>query len=163
YGLKVHRVCLDWAKPADMAEIRACLDANPGVKAILVTHNESSTGIVNDIPGLGKLCREYDKLLFVDTVSSLGGTEFKFDEWDVDICVTASQKCLMGPTGLCFIAISKRAWDAQSQCKLPHYYTDLAECRAKLEGDRPETPGSTPGTLVAALAESVTMIHEEGL
>lgn len=163
YGLKVHHVCTNWASAADLSEVRSCLAAHPEIRAITVTQNESSTGVVNDIAALGKLAREFDKLLLVDTVSSLGGTEFRFDDWGVDICVTASQKCLMGPTGLAFIAVSQRAWQAMARCALPHYYEDLSECREKLRGDHPETPGSTPGTLVAALAESVTMIHEEGL
>ena len=83
-------------------------------------------------------------LVMVDAVSSLGGAPFRFDEWGIDVAVTASQKCLMSSPGLAFVALSERAWDAQKTARLPRSYFDFAAIRKSLARSRPETPGTTP-------------------
>ncbi len=163
FGLKVSRVATDWTKDIDLDEVRAALKANPRIKAITAPHCETSTGVVNDIQALGRITREFDKLLLVDTVSSLGGIEFHFDDWCVDSAATGSQKGLMSPPGLGFVTLSDRAWKAAETATLPHYYFDLREIRRAAQGETPGTPSTAPVTLVAAASEAVSMILEEGL
>jgi len=163
FGLKVTRVATDWSRDIDLCEVRAALRANPKVKAITVTHCETSTGVINDIQALGSIAREFDKLLLVDGVSAAAGVEFKFDEWGADSAATGSQKGLMSPPGLAFVVLSERAWKAAETATLPHYYINFKEIRKAAQAPVPGTPGTTPVTLVAAAAEAVTMILEEGL
>ena len=162
-GLRVHRVSTEWEKDVDLDELRKVLESFPAAKGVTVVHNETSTGVENDIEGISHLSHEYEKLLLVDCVSSLGGMKFLFDEWDVDSAVTASQKSLMGPTGMAFVVLSDRAWQAVSESTLPKSYFSFPSILNGVESANPETPGSTPVVLVAAMAESTTMILEEGL
>jgi aspartate aminotransferase-like enzyme len=163
FGLKATRVATDWTRDFDPGQVRAALRANPLIKAITVTHCETSTGVINDVASLGKIAREFDKLLLVDGVSSIGGVEFRFDDWGVDSAITGSQKGLMSPPGLGFAVLSDRAWKAADAATLPHYYFDFIDIRRKAQASVPGTPGTTPVTLVAAVAEAITMIMEEGL
>ena len=162
-GLRVHRVSTEWEKDIDLDELRRVLESFPAAKAVTVVHNETSTGVENDIQGISRLSHEYEKLLLVDCVSSLGGMKFLFDEWNVDSAVTASQKSLMGPTGMAFIVLSKRAWQAAGESTLAKSYFSFPNILNSVKSANPETPGSTPVVLVAAMAESTTMILEEGL
>jgi aspartate aminotransferase-like enzyme len=163
YGLKVAKVATDWTKDIDLDEVRTALRAHPKIKAMTCPHCETSTGVVNDVEGLGKLAREFDKLLLVDAVSSLGGIEFHFDDWGVDAAATGSQKGLMSPPGLGFVALSDRAWKAAETATLPHYYFDFHDIRRAAQAESPGTPGTAPVTLVAAASEAISMLLEEGL
>ncbi|WP_337997678.1 alanine--glyoxylate aminotransferase family protein [Oleispirillum naphthae] len=162
YGVTAHRVCTDWEKDADLAAVDAALAAHPAAKALTLVHSESATALANDVEALAKVAHAHGRMVFVDAVSSLGGMPFEFDAWGVDAAVTASQKALMGPTGLSFAALSDRAWEAVEASTLPKYYTKFASIRKNVCRERPETPGSTPVALVAALLESTSMILEEG-
>jgi len=88
---------------------------------------------------------------------------FHFDEWGIDVAVTASQKCLMSSPGLAFAALSERAWKAQATARLPRSYFDLAAIRKTLARPKPETPGTTPVHLVAQVHAALEQIAEEGL
>jgi len=99
----------------------------------------------------------------VDCISSLGGAPFAFDEWGADVVVTACQKCLMASPGLAFVAVSEQAWKAYETGRLPRNYWDFDAVRKNLARPQPETPGTAPVHIFLQLAESLTMIHEEGL
>ncbi len=99
----------------------------------------------------------------VDAVASLGGMPFAFDEWDVDVTVTASQKCLMSSPGLSWVAMSERAWSAESASRLPRNYWNFSDIRRHISRQRPETPGTPPVQIVLQVAEALRMMHEEGL
>jgi aspartate aminotransferase-like enzyme len=99
----------------------------------------------------------------VDGVSSIGGAPFRFDEWGVDLAVTASQKCLMSSPGLAFVAIGERAWAARSTARLPRSYFDFEAIRTNLARPRPETPGTTPVHLIAQVNAALRLIETEGL
>lgn len=163
FGLKVHRVSTDWEKDIDLDSVEVLLKSQPRIKALTVSHNETSTAVENDIKGLASLAHAYDAIIMVDTVSSLGGMEFRFDEWEIDVAVTASQKALMAPTGISFVVMSEKAWKLQEKSTLPRSYFDLSAIFNKVSARNPETPGSTPVVMVAALAESTGMIIEEGI
>ena len=147
-----------------MTGVQTCaLPIYPRIKAITVPHCETSTGVINDLEVLGRIAREHDKLLLVDAVSSAGGVEIRFDDWGLDSASTGSQKGLMSPPGMGFVALSDRAWKAAEKATLPGSYLDLRSVRRSALGGFPGTPGTPPITLVAAVAEALSMMMEEGL
>jgi aspartate aminotransferase-like enzyme len=163
FGLMVHRVCTDWAAAADPAAFEHAAEANPKSKALLMVHSETSTGVLNDVAAIVRAVRPKPLLVMVDCVSSVGGVPFCFDAWDVDVAITASQKCLMSSPGLSFVAISHRAWNANKTARLRRSYFDFPAIRRALGRPRPETPGTAPVHLFCQVSEAVSIIHEEGL
>jgi aspartate aminotransferase-like enzyme len=142
YGADVTDLKFPEGEAADPAAIREKLKAEPTIKAVLVTHNETSTGITNDIKAIAGVVKgEFDKLLIVDAISSLGSIRMAVDEWDIDVVVSASQKGWACPPGLAMIAMSERAWKASDEAKMPRFYFDLREARNSLKkGETPWTP-----------------------
>jgi aspartate aminotransferase-like enzyme len=163
FGIVTRRVCQDWGTAVDPGEIEAALRAGPKAHAVLLAHCDTSTGALNDVAAVARVARRHGALVMVDGVSSIGGTPFRFDEWDLDVAVTASQKCLMSSPGLSFVALSERAWQARSEASLPRAYFDFEAIRKNLARPNPETPGSTPVHLVAQLNAALGQIHAEGL
>jgi aspartate aminotransferase-like enzyme len=162
-GLIVHRVATDWAKDIAVAELEALLARRPGVRGMTLTYSDTSTGVANDVVSVAQLARAHGALVLVDGVSAIGGMPFAFDDWDVDVAVTASQKCLMSSPGLALVAMSPRAWAASRRATLPHNYWNFEEIRAAVSKARPETPGTPPVHVVLQVAEALRMMHEEGL
>ena len=164
YGLVVHRFCTDYehdrrsrgARPASRRRT-----ATSGVSRM--AYGDTSTGVANDVAGTARIARSRGALVLVDGVSSIGGMPFRFDEWDVDVAVTASQKCLMSSPGLAFAVMSDRAWTMSASARLPRNYWDFAAIRESVTKSKPETPGTTPVHLVLQVAEALRMLHEEGL
>jgi len=163
YGLVVHRVCTDWGRSVTASEVEAALERHPRARGVTITHGDSSTGVLNDIAAVLRLTRSRDVLGMVDCISSFGGAPFSFDAWGADVVVTASQKCLMSSPGLAFVAVSDRAWSAYSSARLPRSYWDFDAVRTNLARPQPETPGTAPVHIFLQLAESLAMIHEEGV
>ena len=164
YGLVVHRLAKDWERDVSVEEIDRFLLANPTASGVTVGYGETSSGARADIEAVCKTVRSRgDALVLVDAVSSLGGMPFAFDEWGVDVAVTASQKCLMSSPGLSFAVLSDRAWAASDRSTLPRNYWNFADIRRETTKARPETPGTAPVHLVLQVAEALRMIHEEGL
>jgi aspartate aminotransferase-like enzyme len=168
YGLKAIPVLNDWEKPfagsEAEAELAAALKANPKIKAVTICHNDTSNSVQNDIRLAAKVAHEHRALLIVDAVSSVGCAAIDFDEWDVDAMAMAVQKGLMSPAGLGFVVLSDRAWKEAETSNLPRYFTNLQDIRKKFheKPGAPETPGSTPVSLLRCVAEALTMIREEG-
>ncbi|HEA46975.1 MAG TPA: alanine--glyoxylate aminotransferase family protein, partial [bacterium] len=131
------------------------------IKAVFATLVETSTGVVNDIGSLGKICREHKTLLVVDAVSGSGVEELKADDWGVDVVISASQKGLMTPPGLSFISISQRAWEASETSRIYRFYWDFKTYREFFEKGQP--PYTPPVSLVFGLDEALKMIREEGM
>lgn len=153
----------EWGKAPRLEDFRKILKANSDAKVLAVVYNETSTGVtIRDLEEIGKLCAEQDVLFMVDAISILGGDKLPVDEWQVDMCVTASQKCLMCPPGLAFVTASDRAWEKiESKKKKTSYFLDLPMYRKYLEeGFTPFTPAVS---LVYALDEAAKMILDEGL
>ena len=145
YGANVTKLAVEWGQAADPAEIRAALAAEPapGYKAVLLTHNETSTGVMNPIPVLAAAIRETapDALIVVDSVSGLGAVPFEMDAWGIDIVVTGSQKAWMAAPGLAMVATSERAWAAMETATMPRFYLDLRGHReSHAKGQTPWTP-----------------------
>ncbi len=164
FGARVIEYGYPWNEGADPGRVAEYLAQHPDIAAVFATHNESSTGVTNDIEALAK-AREaaggHQALLVVDSVSGLGGAPLQMDEWGVDVVVTGSQKCLMVPPGLAFVAWGARADQRVEQTGNHRFYFDLRAYKASAE--RGETPYTPAVSLVAALAEALEMLEEEGL
>src|SRR5437868_4413615 len=132
-----------------------------GAKAVLITHNETSTGVLNPLKEISAVVRDSGKLLLVDSVSGAGCTELEIDEWGIDVCVSASQKAWGAPPGLSMVTMSERAWKAYERSNLPKMYFDLAQYKAALE--KGATPATPAVSVVIALQESLRLMAEEGL
>jgi aspartate aminotransferase-like enzyme len=163
YGLVVHRVCTDWSRSVRPDDVEQALRDHPRACGVTVAHSDTSTGVQNDVASVLALTRSRGILGMVDCISSLGGAPFAFDEWGADVVVTASQKCLMASPGLAFVAVSDRAWKAYESARLTRNYWDFRAVRDNLARAQPETPGTAPVHIFLQLAESLAMIHEEGL
>lgn len=162
YGLTVYRTSRDWLAPLDWNEVEQALIDNPNIKAITICHCETATAVVNDIGRAADLAQKYGKLILVDCISSAGCMPIEFDQWGLDVVITASQKGLMSPTGLSMVVLSEKAWQAADMAKLPKFYINFRDIQKNLHNQKPETPGSTPVSLVTGLAEALTMLCEEG-
>ena len=162
-GLVVHRIARDWEHDVDPHEVDRTLSEHPNIRAIALPHSDTSTGVANDVGAVALAARAHDVLVLVDGVSSIGGMPFAFDEWEVDVAVTASQKCLMSAPGLSFAVVSERARTASRAARLPHGYWDFEDIRREVTKPKPETPGTPPVHLVLQVVEALRMIHGEGL
>jgi alanine-glyoxylate transaminase/serine-glyoxylate transaminase/serine-pyruvate transaminase len=165
HGLVVEFVPGDWRHPADPAECekRLVADKQHSIKAVMVLHSETSTGVMSPILGIRHAIdrAKHPALLLVDTISSLGTHDYHHDEWGVDVTVGGSQKGFMLPPGLSFNAVSKKALEANKTAKLGHAYFDWKPMlEASQTGFFPFTP---PTTLLYGLKESIAMLEEEGL
>jgi aspartate aminotransferase-like enzyme len=138
------------------------LKEDPSVKAVTIVHSDTSTAVLNPIKKIGEIVRRYDRLLIVDCISSLGAIPFEFDNWKVDVAITASQKGLMAPAGISFVGLNQRAWEAVAQAKKGSFYVDFKKIK-DFYSEKKETPGSTPVSLVASVNEALNLIFQEGL
>jgi len=162
YGLRVHRVAEDWDRSVDPDEVARTLADHPAVRGVLVVHSDTSTGVLNPVKDVARVGREAEALVLVDGISSIGGAPFRFDEWDLDVAITASQKCLMSSPGLSFVALNERAWAARESSSFPRAYFDFGAIRESLSGTRPETPGTTPVSLMLQVREALAVMGEGG-
>jgi alanine-glyoxylate transaminase/serine-glyoxylate transaminase/serine-pyruvate transaminase len=164
-GLSVEYLPGNWRHGATPEEIARRLgeDKAHGIKAVMVVHNETSTGVTSRIPEIRKAIdsAQHPALFIVDTISSLGSMDYRHDEWGVDVTVAGSQKGLMLPPGLSFNAISAKALAANATAKLPRYYWDWQEMlKPNRQGFFPYTPATN---LLWGLREALAMLKEEGL
>jgi aspartate aminotransferase-like enzyme len=161
YGAEVTRLKFEWGKPIDPDAVRKALQADSKIKAVLVTHNETSTGVTSDLKAISAVINEFDKLILVDAISSLGCIDLKTDDWKCDVVVTGSQKGWMVPPGLAMVSVSEKAWKAHAQAKIPRYYWDFTKAKSYLEKD--QTPWTPCISVFFALDVSQDMMLKEGL
>jgi alanine-glyoxylate transaminase/serine-glyoxylate transaminase/serine-pyruvate transaminase len=164
-GLSVDYVPGDWRRGASPADVEARLREDHGhvIKAVVVVHNETSTGATSRVGEIRRAMNRagHPALLIVDAISSLGSIEYRHDEWEVDVTVACSQKGLMLPPGLSFNAVSEKALAANRTAALPRSYFDWAEMlKANKSGFFPYTPATN---LLYGLREALVMLQEEGL
>ena len=161
YGATVDKVAAEWGWAAAPDEVRERLGGGD-YKAVLLTHNETSTGVMNPIPELAAAIHAAapDALILVDTVSSLGAVPFDMDGWGVDVVATASQKAWMAAPGLAMVAASTRGWAAMETAKMPRFYLDLRRHRdAMVDGETPWTPAIA---VAFQVDEGIRLMNEEG-
>jgi aspartate aminotransferase-like enzyme len=162
FGLHVHHLAIPWGQAADPAAVQACLAGLPRVRGVFLTHNETSTGVMNDLAALARAIREkrQDVLIVVDAISSLGCVDLRMDEWDLDVVLTASQKGWMAPPGLAMIGVSERAMAACERATLPRFYWDFRTTLAWLR--KGQTPWTPPVNVYFGLDVALQMMREEG-
>ncbi|MDP4092748.1 MAG: alanine--glyoxylate aminotransferase family protein [Bacillota bacterium] len=166
YGLNVEKLSVNWGEAVNIDDVRNILEAdkNKEIKGILMTHNETSTGVTNNVEAVGKLVKGTDRLLIVDAISSLGGLDLQTDNWGADVVVTGSQKGLMSPPGLSFVSVSEKAWEACNRSTLPKFYWDYRKYKKGILKEVSENPPYTPAiSLITGQAEALKIIKEEGL
>jgi len=161
YGAEVTRLKFEWGKPVDPDAVRNALKADSKIKAVLVTQNETSTGVTSDLEAVSAAINEFDKLILVDAISGLGCIDLKTDAWKCDVVVTGSQKGWMVPPGLAMVSVSERAWKAHAQAKMPRYYWDFTKAKNYLE--KGQTPWTPCVSVFFALDVSLDMMLKEGL
>src|SRR5205814_3730940 len=165
FGLAVETLPNDWRRPADPARLETRLreDREHRIKAVLLVHSETSTGVANPVAALRRAidAAKHPALYLVDTISSLASMDFRTDEWGVDVVVAGSQKGLMMPTGMAFTAVSAKALAAAAQAKLPRVYWDWK--RLLGEGSQAYWNGTAPVHFFYGMQEALRMLEEEGL
>jgi aspartate aminotransferase-like enzyme len=166
YGAEVTKMDVEWGRAADPDEVAQALrtmasDGRPA-RAILLTHNETSTGVENPLHELAAVTHEVspDTLILIDAISGLGAVPFETDKWGLDVVATGSQKSWMSPPGLAMVSVGQRAWDAAESARMPRFYFDLGKARKYLgTGETPWTPAV--GVLFA-MDEALDMLEAEG-
>ncbi|MBE2314398.1 aminotransferase class V-fold PLP-dependent enzyme [Solirubrobacter sp. CPCC 204708] len=158
-GLDVVWLEGDWRHGADPERIADALDDD--VKAVMVVHNETSTGVTSRIADVRAAMGDHDALLLVDTISSLASIDYRHDEWGVDVTVGGSQKGLMLPAGLSFNAVSQKALEASRDARMPRSYWDWKPIIAANEAGF--WPYTSATNLLYGLKEAIAMLREEGL
>jgi aspartate aminotransferase-like enzyme len=162
FGLNAVEIKVEWGKAPTTEQVLTSLRENPQAKAVYLTHSETSTGTAADIEGLARVIRaNSNALVCVDGITAIGAHEFRFDEWGIDVCVTGSQKGMMIPPGLAFVAVSKRAIEAMESSTLPKFYFDLRKAlKAYANNDTPWTPAIS---LIIGADAALQMIRAEGV
>ena len=161
YGVIPINIDVEWGEAVDPLQVQRILNENKDVKAVYTTLCETSTAVLSDIKAIGNIVSKTDAILVVDVISSLGSVEFKADEWKVDVAVGGSQKGLMIPPGLAFIAVSAKAMKMVESSTLPKYY--FCYKAAKKSADKDDTPWTPAVTLIIGLVEALKMMKEETL
>ena len=163
-GANVVPLRAEWGRPFPEEMLEAELKNRTGVKLVTAIHAETSTGIRQPLAALSRLAKEHDALFMVDAVTSLGGNEVAVDDWDIDYCYSATQKCLGGPPGLSPVAVSPRAHEAAKArgTKPVSWYLDLA-LNANYWGFERVYHHTAPVSMILALREGLKIVLEEGL
>jgi aspartate aminotransferase-like enzyme len=161
FGANIVAVEVPYGKPVTPEMLQKALGENPDAKAVFATLSETSTGVGHDVAAFGKLVAKTDALLVLDGISGLGAMECRVDAWNVDVCVTGSQKALMLPPGLAFVSVSEKAWKQIDATPVRNFYFDLRRYRKSLaESDTPFTPANT---MIKAQRASLKRIRAEGI
>lgn len=163
YGADVQTIEVEPGQAINPDDLRKVLaeDKNKEIKIVTMTHNETSTGVTNDLKTLAGIVKEHGAISVVDGVTSLGAIQCEMDEWGVDVLISGSQKGFMIPPGLSFLAADEKAWKAFEQCERPSFYFNWASNRKSLlENSTAFTPAVN---LFMALKASLEMMKEEGI
>jgi serine---pyruvate transaminase len=163
HGLVVHTTEDDWGTRLDGARVADALAEHPGTKAVLLTHSETSTGVIQPVEELAAAARDAEVLVFVDVVSSLGAVPFAFDDWGVDVAVGGSQKALSASPGIAFVAVSERARAATETATLPRFYFDWNVYRSFAALPDPENPWTPAISVMQGLHAALDLYFEDGV
>ncbi len=161
FGADIIPMNVEWGKAADPDAIRRALQTDGKIKAVLVTHNETSTGVTNDLATISRVVKEFEKLLLVDTISGMSSIKCPVDEWHLDVAISGSQKGWMVPPGLVFVSVSPEAWKAHAIAKMPRAYWDFTQAKRYLE--RGQTPWTPAVSVVFAMDVALDLMFKEGL
>lgn len=162
YGAEVTRIEVEWGQGIPPERLEEALRRD-SYKAVLVTHNETSTGVQNDLRALAQARGDHPALLLVDAVSSLGAVPVEMDLLGLDVVVSASQKALGCPPGVGFLSASPRAWEAYQHAKMPRYYWDMGLVVEALRKPVAQTPFTPAVSVFFSLEASLRLLEQEGL
>lgn len=162
FGLNVVRHEIEWGTAIDPAVVEDYLKKDAEFTTVMLTHSETSTATACDLEAIGKICRDHDKLLIADCITSAAALPLKPDEWGVNVAITGAQKSLMLPPGLGFVSIDDKAWGILQENKSQHaYYLNLVKAYKKhQEHDTPWTPAHL---MIRGLNKALDIILEEGM
>lgn len=162
YGVTPVEITVEWGTAVAPQAILNALKANPKINAVYLTHSETSTGTATDVKTLASLVHQHSNaIVVIDGITAVGAMELRMDEWGIDVVVTGSQKGLMVPPGLAFIALSKRAWEMVNRSNLPNYYFNLKKAqKAIATSDTPWTPAIS---LIIGVDAALEMIRQTGV
>lgn len=162
YGVMPVELSVEWGASVEPLQVAQALKAHPHASAVYLTHSETSTGAATDVKAIASIVREHSSALtVVDGITAVGAMEMRMDEWGIDVCVTGSQKGLMIPPGLSFIALSERAWKRVDLSRLPKYYFSLTKARESLKSN--DTPWTPAVSLLIGVDVALEMIRAEGI
>jgi len=162
FGLHAVEIIVPWGKAVQPDQVVDALRQHPQTKAVYLTHSETSTGTATDVQRIARVIRENSEaLVCVDGITAVGAHELRFDEWGIDVCVTGSQKGLMIPPGLAFVALSARAISFLQKSTLPKFYFDLKKALASYEKN--DTPWTPAVSLIIGVDAALEMIKAEGI
>lgn len=161
YGAKVARLEMPWGEAIDAEDVERVLAENPEIQKVFVTHNETSTGVTNDIPAIASVVKGRGKLIAVDSVSGASCLPLETDALGLDVVVTGSQKGWMAPPGLAMIAVNKAAFAAATDAKMPRWYFDFA--REQKYQEKKQTYTTPPIQVMYAVQEGLRILLEEGV
>lgn len=162
YGCVVETLDTPAGSALDPQALSARLEADAGkrIAGVLLTHNETSTGVQNDMAALAPALRAHGAITLVDSISGLGASEFRMDDWGYDVVVTASQKAFAAPPGIAMFAASDRAWERMERSSVPRFYFDARKAREFAKTG--QTPWTPPISIVYALEVALERYHAEG-
>jgi len=161
YGADVTRLEVEWGQPVDAEDLAVVVARHPQAKVVLVTHNETSTGLTNPLRELARVAHDAGRVVVVDGVSSISSIPIDADAWGVDVAVSGSQKGWMAPPGIALVSVSDRAWELQAEARSPRFYFDWKEI--KVWAEKGMTPFTPAISVLYALQEGLHMLEEEGL
>lgn len=162
FGLDAVEITVPWGHAVEPDQVLAVLKAHPDTRAVYLTQSETSTGTATDVQTIARVIRENSgALVCVDGITAIGAHELRFDAWGVDVCVTGSQKGLMIPPGLAFVALSERAIEATQRSTLPKFYFDLGRALKAYETN--DTPWTPAVSLIIGVDAALEMIRAEGI
>jgi aspartate aminotransferase-like enzyme len=161
FGADVVPMNVEWGKAADPDAIKKVLQSDTKIKAVMITHNETSTGVTNDLGAIAPVVKSFDKLLIVDAISSMSSIKCPVDEWNLDVVASGSQKGWMVPPGLVFVSVSLEAWKAHANAKIPRVYWDFTQAKTYLE--KGQTPWTPAVSILYAMDAALDMLFKEGM
>jgi aspartate aminotransferase-like enzyme len=162
YGLTVHTIDYEWGMKVRPDDVARALAEHP-VKAVLLTHSETSTGVIQPIETVAKVANEAGALVIVDVVSSLGAVPFAFDDWGIDVAIGGSQKALSASPGIAFVAISPRAWEASKTATNPRFYFDWSVYKTFADLPDPENPWTPAISVMQGLQAALRLYFQDGI
>src|SRR5437879_7703231 len=160
YGVRVHELVVAWGRAAAPETVASALDENPAARAVFVQASETSTCALHPVPALAEITRRRDTLLVVDGITAVGVIDLPMDRLGIDVLITGSQKALMLPPGLAFVALSPRAWAATEQSRLPRFHFDFR--RERLAIAERSTAWTPAISLINGLRIALAMLKAEG-
>ncbi|MFB3739607.1 MAG: alanine--glyoxylate aminotransferase family protein [Candidatus Velamenicoccus archaeovorus] len=161
YGLRVRTIDYEWGRTVKAADVAAALAQEPA-KAVLLTHSETSTGVVHDVEASARVAKDAGALVIVDAVSSLGAVPFDFDGWGIDVAVAGSQKALSATPGLAFVAVSEAAWEARASATCPRFYFDWGLYKDFYARPDPENPWTPAISVLQGLHAALRLYYQDG-